>query len=71
MRIDWYTKGVLTVIAALLAVITFRPYVSPDAAAQAQGPVAGVQYGDYGGDNFFDTRTGELWRYDYTTTSAR
>jgi len=41
MRIDLYTKGVLTVIAVLLAVIAFRPYVSPDAVVQAQGRLPG------------------------------
>jgi hypothetical protein len=44
MRIDWYTKGVLTVIAVLLGVIALRPYVSPDAVAHAQGSFAGVQW---------------------------
>jgi hypothetical protein len=63
MRIDWYTKGVLTVIAVLLGVIALRPYVSPDA-VHAQGSFAGLQYGG-GGMNaeFFDTRTGEIWEY--------
>jgi hypothetical protein len=69
MRIDWYTKGVLTVIAVLLAVIALKQYVSPDAVAQAQGTFAGVlPMGDItnvvsfsGG--FFDTRSGEIWVY--------
>jgi hypothetical protein len=62
MRIDLYTKGVLTVIAVLLAVIAFRPYVSPDAVVQAQGLFAGVQFtGFNGGAYFFDTRTGDVW----------
>ena len=64
MRIDWYTKGVLTVIAVLLGVIALRPYVSPDA-VQAQGPFAGVEYGSYPGypRTFFDPRTGDIWEY--------
>jgi hypothetical protein len=61
MRIDWYTKGVLTVIAVLLGVIALRPYVSPDAVAHAQGSFAGVLLMSGG---FFDTRTGDLWAYD-------
>jgi hypothetical protein len=47
MRIDWYTKGVLTIIAVLLAVIALWPYVSPDAEVQAQGPFAGLQFAAY------------------------
>jgi len=62
MRIDWYTKGVLTVIAALLAVIALRPYVGPEV-VQAQGAFAGVQFAEYsnGSYGFFDARTGEIW----------
>ena len=65
MRIDWYTKGVLTVIAVLLAVIALRPYVSPGAVAHAQGSLAGVQiwYGDVASPKFFDARTGDVWGY--------
>jgi hypothetical protein len=64
MRIDLYTKAVLTVIALLLAAIVFKQYISPNAVALAQGPFAGVQYSsDRGGPTFFDTRTGEVWAY--------
>ena len=65
MRIDLYTKAVLTVIALLLAAIVFKQYVSPDAVALAQGQFAGVQYGGFSGSNysFFDTRTGEVSAY--------
>ena len=65
MRIDWYTRGVLTVIAVLLGVIALRPYVSPDAVAHAQGALTGVQvwYGDVASPKFFDPRTGEIWGY--------
>jgi hypothetical protein len=65
MRIDLYTKGVLTVIAVLLAVIAFRPYVSPDAVVQAQGSFAGVQFSGApnNGFAFFDPKTGEIWEY--------
>jgi len=62
MRSDWYTKGVLTVIAVLLGVIALRPYVSPDAVAYAQGSFSGVEWN--GSSSFFDTKTGELWFYD-------
>lgn len=63
MRIDWYTKGVLTVIAVLLGVIAVRPYVIPDAVAHAQGSFAGVQFNYAGGANFFDSRSGEVFAY--------
>jgi hypothetical protein len=61
MRIDLYTKAVLTVIALLLAAIVFKQYASPDAVALAQGPFAGVQFTGRGSGyrSFFDTRTGE------------
>ena len=61
MRSDWYTKGVLTVIAVLLGVIALRPYVSPDAVAHAQGAFAGVQTA--GRLEFFDSRSGDYWEY--------
>jgi len=64
MRIDWYTKGVLTIIAVLLGVIALRPYVSPDAVAHAQGSFTGVQYsGPSNVYSFFDPRTGEVYAY--------
>jgi hypothetical protein len=63
MRIDWYTKGVLTVSALLLAVIALRPFVSPWA---PQGSFAGVQFsGGATEPQFFDARTGELWGYGH------
>ena len=66
MRIDWYAKGVLTVIAILLGVIALRLYVSPDAVAHAQTTFASVEYGGgavNGSAEFFDTRTGEILIY--------
>jgi hypothetical protein len=64
MRIDWYTKGVLTVIAVLLAMIVFKQYVSPDTIARADGPFAGVQYSGPNAYSFFDTKTGQLSLYN-------
>ncbi len=60
MRIDWYTKGLLTVIALLLGVIALRPYISPNVVAHADGSFAGVQFS---GSGFFDSRTGDIWGY--------
>ena len=62
MRIDPYTKAVLTVIALLLAVIAFKEYINPDSTAHAQGAFAGVQYSGPI-QSFFDTRTGEVYEY--------
>ena len=59
MRIDPYTKIILTVIALLLAVIALTPIVQPQP-AMAQGSFSGVQFS---GDSFFDTRTGDIWFY--------
>jgi hypothetical protein len=63
MRIDLYTKLVLTVIAGLLGVIALRPYVGPEV-VQAQGSFSGVQFtGDANSGSFFDSKTGEVWTY--------
>jgi hypothetical protein len=66
MRIDWYTKAVLTAIAVLLGVIALRPYVGPEV-VQAQGAFSGVQgvllnipQNEF---SFFDARSGDFWYY--------
>jgi hypothetical protein len=59
MRIDWYTKAVLTVIAIMLTVIACKPLISPETTTQST-PFAGVQAN---GGSFFDPRTGEIWSY--------
>jgi hypothetical protein len=64
MRIDLYTKAVLTIIAVMLAVIASNQLVSPRIAS-AQGGFAGVQWN--GSDGFFDSRTGEIWVYNTET----
>jgi len=64
MRIDLYTKTILTVIALLLAVIALKPIVQPQP-AMAQGNFSGVQFSYSGGAHlFFDSRTGDIWDYD-------
>ena len=63
MKPDFYTKIALTVIALALVLIACNQYVHP-AAAEAQGPFAGVQ--DTGGLTFFDAKTGEVWLYNST-----
>jgi hypothetical protein len=65
MKLDLYTKGILTVIALLLAVIVVKPLVSPDITARAQqGSLAGVQMAVAGSSLvFLDPRAGEVWEY--------
>jgi hypothetical protein len=44
-------------------VIALTPLVQPQP-AMAQGSFSGVQMSG-GGDMFFDTRTGDIWQYNY------
>ena len=61
MRIDVYTKAVLTAIAVMLAVIALQPFIHPQIIARAEGSFAGLEFI---GDAFFDTRTGDVWWYN-------
>ena len=63
MRIDLFTKSVLSVIAVLLAMIVFKQYANPNAAVQAQGGFGSLQFASSCVKCFFDTRTGEIWEY--------
>ena len=60
MRIDLYTKAVLTIIAIMVTVIASNELTSPRV-ANAQGPFIGIQWA--AGRGFFDSRTGEIWNY--------
>ena len=62
MRIDWYTKGVLTVIAVLLAMVVFKQYVIPETVQAQSGSFAGVQYFGFP-NSFFDPPTGDVWHH--------
>jgi hypothetical protein len=63
MRIDLYTKAILTLIAVLLAVMVLQPILQPPATL-AQGGYGSVQFSYSGGNHaFFDTRTGDVWEY--------
>jgi hypothetical protein len=65
MRIDLYTKTILTVIAAALLTIACSSIIQPTSVA-AQGSLAGVQFVASGPGFFaFDTRSGEIWQYPY------
>ena len=62
MRVDLYTKAILTVIAMMLTVLAVRPFLQP-ASVSGQNSFSGVQFsrtpdGDF---LFFDTRNGDLW----------
>ena len=61
MRIDVYTKAVLTIIAVMLAVIAIQPFITPQTTARAQSAFASLEFI---GDAFFDTRTGDVWWYN-------
>jgi hypothetical protein len=63
MRIDLYTKTILTIIALLLAVIVLKPLFQPQP-AMADGRYSSVQFSYSGGNHaFFDTRSGDVWEY--------
>jgi hypothetical protein len=71
MRIDMYSKVVLTVIALLLGLLVCRQYVSPESVA-AQGSFSGVQMAVTPlGYSFFDSRSGELWEYSGANLHAK
>ena len=67
MRIDFYTKAILTVIAAALSSMAVRPWIVPDQVAHAQGAAPELQFAATPvGYSFFDARTGDLWEYSGT-----
>ena len=67
MKPDLYTKAVLTIIAITLTVIAFNQYLNPAALVQAQGGTfTGVQGSGQTFSHFFDTRSGDLWNYEWT-----
>jgi hypothetical protein len=62
MRIDLYTKTILTVIAILLAVFVLKPILQPQG-VMAQS-YAGIQFSYSGGNHaFFNANSGEVWEY--------
>ena len=71
MRIDLYTKAVLTVIALLLAAVAIRPMFQPQPTFAQSGTSYAYlvpQAGDAnmnGGKHFIDMRNGNLWMCDF------
>ena len=65
MRVDKYTKTILTVIALLLAAIVLKPIVQP-IPASAQVSLNGVQFIPASNSfDAFDTKNGDVWFYSY------
>jgi hypothetical protein len=69
MRIDLYTKTILTVIALLLGVVAFKPMLQPQVAmaqgSMAQGDYGHMQFSYSGGEaSFFDSHSGDVWIHD-------
>jgi uncharacterized membrane protein len=65
MRIDTYTKTVLTLIASLLGAIALRPGLQP-ITASAQSALGGVQFTATSSSfNAFDAKSGDVWLYSY------
>ncbi len=61
MRIDIYTKTILTLIALLLATVVFK--FQPQS-VMAAGKFDQIQFSYSGGNHaFFDARTGDVWEY--------
>ncbi len=72
MKIDLYTKSLLTVIAVLLAVIAYSLSVRPVKAAQLAGQFSGVQYASTVGTvSFFNPSNGEVFIYDANPSSPK
>jgi hypothetical protein len=66
MRIDLYTKTILTIIALLLAAIVTKPLFTPSAIV-ADGKFTAMQFtGSPGGFYVFDPRSGDVWSYSST-----
>jgi hypothetical protein len=64
MRIDLYTKTILTITAVLLAVVVSQSLLRPNAVS-AQSALAGVQFTSRpAGFLAIDTKAGEVWLYD-------
>jgi hypothetical protein len=63
VRIDFYTKTILTLIAMLLLVLVLTP-VFQSQTAKAAGAFTDIQFSYSGGNHaFFNVNTGDVWEY--------
>jgi hypothetical protein len=70
MRIDVYTKTILTLIALLLGAVAFRPIVQPTPAL-AQANLSAFQITGGGGDLWaIEKNTGKVWIYSADLSGA-
>jgi hypothetical protein len=74
MRVDLYTKTVLTIATLLLALIAWRDLAMPPN-TRAAGALDGVQFMSHNGpasSGFWaiDTRSGDVWLYVRTQLSG-
>jgi hypothetical protein len=69
MRVDFYTKTILTLIALLLAVVVYKPSIQPTSAASGSvEPVVlcsscGLPGADQGAMILMDRNNGDVWLY--------
>jgi len=69
MRIDLYTKTILTLILLVLMVIALKPMIRPTPVSADSGLI-GVQFSAVpGGFYLLDGKTGTLWEYDFANDS--
>ena len=63
MKIDFYTKVILTLICIFLGIIAFHFLLNPDQSiANTNKNFSYLQYGSYS-NRFFNPQTGEIWDY--------
>ena len=65
MKMDLYTRIILTFICLFLGMVAFKPFLDPDPGFAAYDDKFGnMQFAvNMQGAYFFDTRTGEIWNY--------
>lgn len=65
MKVDFYTKAILTLIAIFLGVLSLRPIIEPEGAfagaSDKFGNLAFASYEDH--VLFFDRKTGDVFNY--------
>lgn len=67
MKFDFYTKFILTIIALVLTLNLTTPLIET---AQANNVAKFEHIESFGGGEFFDKRTGDIWIYSLATGSV-